>query len=76
MKSQCTLTDGMGRKFRHVEGLRGPYKFIDCVLYFDEKENQYYDSVSDFYVSEEEMNALHARLISIISGKGDHGTTS
>jgi len=33
------------------------------VLYYDPKEGRYYDPTTDFYVSNEEMDAEHSILV-------------
>jgi hypothetical protein len=37
------------------------------VLYYDNKEGQYYDPQTDFYVSQSEMNMIHQRVFTALS---------
>ena len=44
-------------------GLEGPFFYATGrVLYYDPKEGEYYDPLTDYYVDQEEMNLLHAEL--------------
>jgi hypothetical protein len=48
-------------------GLEGPFHFINgAVLYYDPKEGQYWNPLTDFYVSNEEVNELHELMIKSI----------
>jgi hypothetical protein len=51
-------TDQMRVKYGPREGLEGPFNFSGRVLYYDNKEGQYYDPTTDFYVEESEMQML------------------
>jgi hypothetical protein len=51
-------TDMMRVKYGPREGLEGPFNFSGRVLYYDNKEGQYYDPTTDFYVEESEMQML------------------
>jgi len=50
--------DNMRDNYGPRKGLEGPFSFSGRVLYYDNKEGQYYDPRSDFYVSDEEMNSI------------------
>ena len=41
------------------KGLEGPFNFSGRVLYYDNAEGSYYDPLTDFYVSQEEMDAIN-----------------
>lgn len=41
------------------KGLEGPFNFSGRVLYYDPREGQYYDPLTDFYVEQEEMDAIN-----------------
>lgn len=41
------------------KGLEGPFNFSGRVLYYDPREGQYYDPLTDFYVGQEEMDAIN-----------------
>ena len=41
------------------KGLEGPFNFPGRVLYYDPREGQYYDPLTDFYVEQEEMDAIN-----------------
>lgn len=49
-------------KFGPRKGLEGPFNFSGRVLYYDNKEGAYYDPLTDFYVSREEMDEINARF--------------
>lgn len=46
-------------KFGPRKGLEGPFNFSGRVLYYDNKEGSYYDPLTDFYVDQEEMDAIN-----------------
>lgn len=49
-------------------GLEGPFYFANGrVLYYDPKEGQYYDPLTDYYVEQDEINEIHNYLVKIIS---------
>jgi hypothetical protein len=49
-------------------GLEGPFFYATGrVLYYDPKEGQYYDPLTDYYVDQAEMNLLHAELTRMLS---------
>ena len=58
--------DIMRDRYSARAGLEGPFNFSGRVLYYDNKEGQYYDPRSDFYVEQSEMNEIHASLIAKI----------
>ena len=49
-------------KFGPRKGLEGPFNFSGRVLYYDNTEGAYYDPLTDFYVSREEMDEINARF--------------
>jgi hypothetical protein len=50
------------------KGLEGPFFFATGrVLYYDVREGQYYDPLTDYYVEQEEMDQLHAELTRMLS---------
>ena len=49
-------------KFGPRKGLEGPFNFSGRVLYYDNAEGAYYDPLTDFYVSREEMDEINARF--------------
>jgi hypothetical protein len=52
------------KKFGPRKGLEGPFTFVNGrVLYYDVKEGQYYDPLTDFYVDNEEVALLHGLLM-------------
>ena len=55
--------DQMRNKFGPRAGLEGPFNFSGRVLYYDAWEGQYYDPLTDFYVEQSEMDAIHNRLL-------------
>lgn len=49
-------------------GLEGPFYFATGrVLYYDVKEGQYYDPLTDYYVDHAEVAELHAALARMLS---------
>ena len=46
-------------KFGPRAGLEGPFNFSGRVLYYCNKEGQYYDPLTDFYVEQAEMDAIN-----------------
>ena len=61
------------RVFKHNQeygprkGLEGPFIFAGGrTLYYDTKEGSYYDPKTDWYVSQDEMNAIHNQLFVIL----------
>jgi hypothetical protein len=50
--------DQMRVKYGPRKGLEGPFNFSGRVLYYDNKEGQYYDPTTDFYVEDSEMTLL------------------
>jgi hypothetical protein len=49
-------------------GLEGPFFYAQGrVLYYDPKEGQYWDPMTDFYVEQEEMDLLHTELTRMLS---------
>ena len=55
--------DQMRTKYGPRKGLEGPFNFSGRVLYYDNKEGQYYDPTTDFYVEQAEMDAINSRLL-------------
>jgi hypothetical protein len=52
------------KKFGPRKGLEGPFTFVNGrVLYYDAKEGQYYDPLTDFYVDNQEVAELHSLLM-------------
>ena len=55
-------------KWQPRKGLEGPFFFATGrVLYYDPKEGQYYDPLTDYYVDQEEMDLLHAELTRMLT---------
>jgi hypothetical protein len=49
-------------------GLEGPFFYANGrFLYYDPKDGQYWDPLTDFYVSNEEMDYLHSLTLEILS---------
>lgn len=54
--------------YKRRKGLKGPYRLSDGqVYYFDPIEDAYYDPRTDFYLTEEHINAIHDILIKKLS---------
>jgi hypothetical protein len=56
-------TDQMRTKYGPRKGLEGPFNFSGRVLYYDNKEGQYYDPRTDFYVEQSEMDMINQSLM-------------
>ena len=54
--------DVMRDKYGPRKGLEGPFNFSGRVLYYDNKQGQYYDPTTDFYVEQEEMDIINTRF--------------
>jgi hypothetical protein len=50
-------------KYGPRKGLEGPFNFSGRVLYYDNKEGQYYDPRTDFYVEQAEMDMINQSLM-------------
>jgi hypothetical protein len=51
------------KEFGPRKGLEGPFHYMNGrVLYYDAKEGQYYDPLTDFYVSADEVNELQQMI--------------
>jgi hypothetical protein len=55
--------DEMRVKYGPRTGLEGPFNFSGRVLYYDNKQGQYYDPRTDFYVEQAEMDAINGSLL-------------
>ena len=55
-------TDIMREKYSARKGLEGPFNFSGRVLYYDNKQGQYYDPATDFYVEQAEMDEINTRF--------------
>lgn len=60
--------DAMRVKYGPRKGLEGPFNFSGRVLYYDNKEGQYYDPTTDFYVEQAEMDIINNRLLDTLKG--------
>ena len=58
--------DMMRVKYGPRKGLEGPFNFSGRVLYYDNKEGQYYDPSTDFYVSQAEMDAINLQFYEVL----------
>ena len=63
---KCQM-DMMRMKYSPRKGLEGPFNFSGRVLYYDNKEGQYYDPTTDFYVEQDEMDMIHNRLLDVLA---------
>ena len=54
--------DVMRNKYSPRKGLEGPFNFSGRVLYYDNKQGQYYDPATDFYVEQAEMDEINIRF--------------
>ncbi len=58
--------DQMRDNYGPRRGLEGPFNFSGRVLYYDVQEGKYYDPRSDFYVEQDEMDLINARLMNTL----------
>lgn len=50
------------------KGLEGPFHYANGkTLYYDPKAGEYWDPTTDFYMSREEMDALHQMTVDILA---------
>ncbi len=56
-------TDQMRTKYSPRKGLEGPFNFSGRVLYYDNKEGQYYDPTTDFYVEQADMDMINSAFM-------------
>lgn len=57
-----------GREWKPRRGLEGPFVYVNGrILYYDPKEGKYWDPKTDFYVSQEEMDALHQMTVDFLA---------
>ncbi|CAB4133237.1 hypothetical protein UFOVP257_91 [uncultured Caudovirales phage] len=55
-------------KWEPRKGLEGPFFYANGrVLYYDPKDGNYWDPLTDFYVDRDEVNELHAHLVKMLS---------
>ena len=55
--------DTMRDKYGPRKGLEGPFNFSGRVLYYCNKEGQYWDPRTDFYVEQSEMDMINQSLM-------------
>jgi hypothetical protein len=60
--------DMMRTRYGPRAGLEGPFNFFGRILYYDNKEGQYYDPRSDWYVEDSEMDVIHRQMLNTICG--------
>ena len=58
--------DMMRTKYESRKGLEGPFNFSGRVLYYDNKQGQYYDPTTDFYVEQAEMDLINHRFYELL----------
>lgn len=46
-------------RFGPRKGLEGPFNFSGRVLYYDPRQGQYYDPLTDFFVDQTEMDMIN-----------------
>lgn len=57
------------KEFGARAGLEGPFHYPNGrVLYYDAGEGSYYDPLTDFYVSAEEVAELQATILKVLAG--------
>ena len=61
--------DQMRTKYGPRKGLEGPFNFSGRVLYYDNKQGQYYDPTTDFYVPRDEVAELQNSIFALLAKK-------
>ena len=57
------------KEFGPRKGLEGPFHYPNGrVLYYDARAGEYYDPLTDFYVSREEVTDLQAGILRVLAG--------
>lgn len=57
-------------KFGPRKGLEGPFQYPNGrVLYYDNKEGEYWDPLTDFYVSRDEVSFLQQEIFNILGSR-------
>ena len=57
------------KEFGTRAGLEGPFHYPNGrVLYYDAREGSYYDPLTDFYVSADEVADLQAQILPMLAG--------
>jgi hypothetical protein len=59
--------DNMRDTYGFRQGLEGPFSFSGRVLYYDTREGKYYDPRTDWYIEQDEMNAINQRLTDLLA---------
>lgn len=60
-------------KWQPRQGLEGPFFFVGGrVLYYDPKEGQYWNPLTDFYIEQDEMDQIHAQFADVIKKGVNH----
>ena len=57
------VMDSMREQYFTRPGLEGPFNFSGRVLYYCNKEGQYWDPRTDFYVEQSEMDMINQSLM-------------
>jgi len=55
--------DAMRDNYGPRKVLEGPFNFSGRVLYYDNKEGAYWDPRTDFYVGQDEMDAINMHFM-------------
>jgi hypothetical protein len=54
---------------KRIHGLKGPYVYPNGrVIYFDPKQNEYYDPSTDFYLDRDELASLKGQIFDLVRG--------
>lgn len=63
-----TVLSERDAKWQPRKGLEGPFFYVGSrVLYYDAKEGQYYDPLTDWYVEQDEMDLIHAQFAAVLA---------
>lgn len=59
----------MQKTYNKRKGLKGPYSYPNGrVIYFDPKQNEYWDPTTDFYVARDEIESLKNSMLDLVKG--------
>lgn len=62
------VLNAVDKKWQPRPGLEGPFFYVNNrVLYYDPKQGQYWDPLTDFYVDQEEMDILNQAMLDLLA---------
>ena len=59
----------MQKTYKKRKGLQGPFEYPNGrVVYFDPKQNEYWDPRTDFYLDYDEVESLKNSMLDLVRG--------